>query len=152
MGGRQPVMEQGCYSGGDKKEDLYDSQRHEFPVWQFSRDTLNGDSDNSSTLLPYFALPSSGDTNNDGWIDGNLNRNGTQYSPYTGQTVDASDAAILIRYIHGEDVGSSDTDADGVPDVFIHRQRTVTIGGTSKVGNSAISRQFPFKNSSWLPL
>ena len=50
----------------------------------FSRDTLNGDSDNSSTLLPYFALPSSGDTNNDGWIDGNLNRNGTQYSPSHG--------------------------------------------------------------------
>ena len=82
------------------------------------RTPFNGDSDNSSTLLPYFALPidSSGDTNNDGWIDGDLNRNGAQYSPYTGQTVDASDAAILIRYIHGEDIGA---DSDTVPTVYL---------------------------------
>ena len=40
-----------------------------------------------------------------------------------GRLLMQGDAAIRIRYIHGEDVGSSDTDTDGVPDVFIHRQR-----------------------------
>ena len=70
----------------------------------FSKDTLNGDVDNSATLLPYFDLPTSGDVNTDGWIDGNLDHNGVQFSPYTSQTIDSADATILIKYIHGEDI------------------------------------------------
>ncbi|MDP2278996.1 MAG: hypothetical protein Q8K51_12300, partial [Nitrospirota bacterium] len=120
----------------------------------FSKDTLNGDADNSATLLPYFDLPTgTTDTNVDGWIDGNLDHNGTQFSPYTDQTADASDAAILIRYIHGEDIGAdTSSPADGILDVFTQRQRTVTIGGTTKVWKLGDILNSTPKISSWLPL
>lgn len=103
----------------------------------FSKDTLNGDADNSATLLPYFDLPTSGDVNGDTWIDGDLNHDGL---------VDVNDAVILIRYIHGEDI---DLNADGV---FEQRQRTVTIGGITKVWKLGDILNSTPKIASWLPL
>jgi type IV pilus assembly protein PilY1 len=103
----------------------------------FSKDTLNGDADNSTTLLPYFDLPTSGDVNTDGWIDGDLNHDGL---------VNATDAVTLIKYIHGEDI---DLDADGI---FEQRARTVTIGGTTNVWKLGDILNSTPKISSWLPL
>ncbi len=59
----------------------------------FSADSNNGDSDNSATLLSYFALPTA-DSDGDGFKDGDLNHDGA---------VDSNDASVLIRYVHGED-------------------------------------------------
>jgi len=103
----------------------------------FSKDTLNGDADNSTTLLPYFDLPTSGDLNTDGWIDGDLNHDAA---------VNATDAVTLIKYIHGEDI---DLDSDGL---FEQRARTVTIGGTTKVWKLGDILNSTPKISSWLPL
>ncbi|MCG2727152.1 MAG: hypothetical protein L6244_00675, partial [Candidatus Methanoperedenaceae archaeon] len=112
----------------------------------FSKDTLNGDLDNSTALLSYFDLPTTGDVNTDGWIDGNLDHNGVQFSPYTGQTIDSADATTLIKYVHGEDI---DLNADGI---FEQRARTVTIGGTTNVWKLGDILNSTPKISSWLPL
>ena len=119
----------------------------------FSKDTLNGDVDNSATLLPYFDLPidlspagadPSDDLNADGWIDGDLNHDGS---------VNSADAVTLIRYIHGEDIGAdTSAPADGILDVFYQRQRTVTISGTTKVWKLGDILNSTPKISSWLPL
>jgi len=62
----------------------------------FSADANNGDSDNSSTLRPYFDLPTT-DSDSDGFKDGDFNHDGV---------VDDNDARVLTRYIHGEDFPS----------------------------------------------
>lgn len=103
----------------------------------FSKDTLNGDADNSATLLPYFDLPTSGDVNVDGWIDGDLNHD---------TAVNATDAVTLIKYIHGEDI---DLDGDGI---FEQRARTVTISGTTNVWKLGDILSSTPKVASWLPL
>ncbi|MCX5716930.1 MAG: hypothetical protein NTW44_01205 [Nitrospirae bacterium] len=103
----------------------------------FSKDTLNGDADNSATLLPYFDLPASGDVNTDSWIDGDLNHDGS---------VNSADATTLIKYIHGEDI---DLNADGI---FEQRARTVTIGGTTNVWKLGDILNSTPKIASWLPL
>lgn len=110
----------------------------------FSKDTLNGDADNSATLLPYFDLPTSGDVNADGWIDGDLNHDAA---------VNATDAVTLIKYIHGEDIGEDTTvPADGALDVFYQRQRTVTISGTTHVWKLGDILNSTSKIASWPPL
>ncbi|MGE5840333.1 MAG: hypothetical protein ACM34H_10385, partial [Deltaproteobacteria bacterium] len=64
-----------------------------FLAGNFSADGNNGDSDKSSDLLPYLNLPS-GDSDGDGFDDGDFNRN---------HVVGFLDAGILINYIHGKD-------------------------------------------------
>jgi len=101
---------------------------------------------NAATLLSYLDLPTSGDTNLDGFIDGDINHSG----PFDATSVNDTDAQYLIRYVHGEDGDVIDVPTpDGVPE---HRTRTVNIGGVTnpwKLGD--ILNSTP-KISSWLPL
>jgi type IV pilus assembly protein PilY1 len=113
----------------------------------FSADALNGDSDNANSLRPWLDLQAV-DSNGDGFLDGDLNRNGS---------VDDDDARILIRYIHGEDF----------PAYPWFRSRTVavdlnndgdtldTVNGISespKVWKLADILNSTPKISSWIPL
>jgi type IV pilus assembly protein PilY1 len=109
----------------------------------FSADALNGDSDNATTLRPWLDLEAV-DNNGDGYLDGDLDRNGL---------VNDDDARILIRYIHGEDF----------PAYSWFRSRTVAVdlnndGDTLDAGESPkvwklgdILNSTP-KISSWIPL
>lgn len=95
---------------------------------------------NANTLRPYFNLPTSGDTNLDGFIDGDINHDGS---------VNNTDAEYLIRYVHGEDGTVVDLNSDGLPE---YRSRTVTVGSDTyswKLGD--ILNSTP-KISSWIPL
>lgn len=117
----------------------------------FSADTNNGDSDNSSTLLPYFDL-SATDSDGDGFKDGDLNHDGS---------VNSTDASILIRYLHGEDFPSSswlrsrttaiDLNGDG------DTADTVTINGVSVSESAKVWKLGDILNStprisSWVQL
>lgn len=76
---------------------------------------------NASTLRPYFDLPASGDTNLDGFIDGDINHDAS---------VNDIDAEYLIRYVNGEDGAVVDLNSDGIPE---YRSRTVTLGADTYV-------------------
>lgn len=113
----------------------------------FSADTNNGDSNNTATLMPYLDLPTT-DIDLDGYYDGDFNHD---------TNVDATDASILINYIHGTDYStlrtrsvkvdlSSPPDGDTLDNVGGYDETVARVWKLGDVLNSTP------KISSWLPL
>jgi hypothetical protein len=97
---------------------------------------------NAGTLRPLFDLPAV-DTNGDGFADGDIDRDGG--SP------DDDDAAMLIRYVRGEDFLASPWLRPRTVSIDINNNDTIDAGETNVWKLGDILNSTP-KISSWIPL